>query len=134
MTWLTAGTVGTSRRATGGGGYSGAPCGPLQHKQGRVPGAGGRRRGRAVPQGRAGAGLCRRSMLEAQRGRGTRVLEAQRGRGSHLTQRLGSRPGMRAARRGPEGGRDTAGAGAVRWAGLERLRGVRIVRRDGRRR
>ena len=101
MTWLTAGTVGTSRRTTGGGGYSGAPCAPLQHKQGRVP---GRRRGRAVPQWRSGAELCRRSMLEAQRGHGTRVLEAQRGHGSHLTQRLGPRPGMRAARRGPEGG------------------------------
>ena len=73
-------------------------------------------------------------MLEAQRGRGTRLLEAQRDRGSHLTQRFDPRPGMRAARRGPEGGRDTVGAVAVRRAGLERLRGVRIVRRDGRRR
>ena len=90
---MTAGTVGTSRRTTGGGGYSGAPCGPLQHKQGRVPG-----RGRRPAAGAGGApGACGRGTLSPEHVGGAagpryaRVGGAARLR-FPLTQRLGSRP------------------------------------------
>ena len=57
------------------------------------------------------------------------IRKAYSGRKCQRTQ-----PGVRAARRGPGAGQGATGAGGVRGVGHDRLRGVRIVRRGGRRR